>query len=332
VNDVIPAKFRKAPFPYFGGKSIIAGEVWRRLGNPTHYVEPFCGSAAMLLAAPEPASLEVINDLNFYIANFWRCIKYQPDAVYVEQDYPVSHVDLDARHVWLTNPDRVSELRAKLADAEWPGDARMAGWWVWGQCCWIGSGWCEKEVISNAGMGVQSKVPHITDAGMGVQSQVPHISSAGRGVQSQVPHISSAGRGVRDWFQFLSSRLERARITHGDWTRCLNSKYGDTNGGTAFFFDPPYLKYERMYQSGADVPVAKAVEQWCRDNEAGHRIALCGFKGDYDLPGWEQLDWSRGRMCYGGNKTTDSECIWFSPDCLHPDEQAQIDMFAKENE
>jgi len=295
----IPAKYRKAPFPYFGGKSIIAGEVWRRFGNPAHYIEPFCGSAAMLLAAPEPASLEVINDMNFYIANFWRCIKYQPDAVYVEQDYPVSHVDLDARHVWLTNPARVAELRRNLADAEWPGDARVAGWWVWGQCCWIGSGWCEKEIISNAG----------------------------RGVQSQVPHISNAGRGVRDWFQHLASRLDRTRIMHGDWTRCLNSHYGDANGGTAFFFDPPYLKYESLYQTGADVPVAKAAEQWCRDNEAGHRIALCGFKGDYDLPGWEQLDWSRGRMCYGGNKTTELECIWFSPDCLHPDDEEQIDMF-----
>ena len=311
MND-IPAKFRKAPFPYFGGKSKIAGEVWARLGKPTQYVEPFCGSAAMLLANPEPCSLEVVNDMNFYIANFWRCIKYQPDAVYVEQDYPVSHVDLDVRHVWLTNPDRVSELRRKLADAEWPGDARIAGWWVWGQCCWISSGWCEKETAARVDYGVESRIPHISNAGMGVQSKVPHISDA--------------GMGVRDWFQFLSSRLERARITHGDWTRCLNSHYGDANGGTAFFFDPPYLNYESLYQSGANMPVAKAVEQWCRDNGAGHRIALCGFKGDYDLPGWEQLDWSRGWRCYGGNKTTELECIWFSPDCLHPNDEEQLDL------
>lgn len=30
----IPAKFKKAPFPYFGGKSTIASEVWQRLGQP----------------------------------------------------------------------------------------------------------------------------------------------------------------------------------------------------------------------------------------------------------------------------------------------------------
>lgn len=42
----------KAPFPYFGGKRSVAADVWKRLGRPTQYIEPFCGSAAMLLAAP----------------------------------------------------------------------------------------------------------------------------------------------------------------------------------------------------------------------------------------------------------------------------------------
>ena len=30
-----------APFPYFGGKSKIADIVWRALGQPKHYIEPF---------------------------------------------------------------------------------------------------------------------------------------------------------------------------------------------------------------------------------------------------------------------------------------------------
>jgi len=42
----------KAPFPYFGGKSSVTDVVWRHFGNPKMYVEPFCGSAAMLLARP----------------------------------------------------------------------------------------------------------------------------------------------------------------------------------------------------------------------------------------------------------------------------------------
>ena len=311
-----PAKFSRAPFPYFGGKSVIASEVWKRLGTPAQYIEPFCGSAAMLLAAPAPASLEVVCDANFYIANFWRCIKFQPDATYIEQDYPVSHVDLDARHRWLTDPTRTAALRASLADPEWPGDARIAGWWVWGQCCWIGSGWCERDR------------GEASNAGMGVQSQIPHSSGSGMGVQSKVPHASGAGRGVLDWFRALSSRLERVRVNHGDWTRCLNSNYGDSNGGAAYFFDPPYVAFERLYHKDGALPVAKAVEEWCRAHADAHRIALCGHRGDYDLPGWEILEWSRGKLTYGGGKTTAEECVWFSPLCLKVTREAQADLFA----
>jgi hypothetical protein len=322
-------KFGQAPFPWFGGKRSVAADVWERLGKPTQYIEPFCGSAAMLLNAPSKASLEVIGDQNFYVANFWRCIKLQPGAVYEWQDYPVSHVDLDARHRWLTDGQRTANLRACLSDPEWIGDAQIAGWWVWGQCCWIGSGWCEKEMIGNAGMGVQSQIPHVGNAGMGVQSQIPHVGNAGmgvqsqiphvgdagRGVQSKIPHVSDAGRGVMDWFLSLAARLERVRIIHGDWSRCLNHHYGGND--TAIFFDPPYKGFESLYHKDASEKlVAEAVEDWCRDNGEGLRVALCGHVGDYNLPGWEVFRWSRGRLTYGGSKTTAEEAIWFSPSCL----------------
>jgi hypothetical protein len=130
-----------APFPYFGGKRSVAAEVWQRLGLPTQYIEPFCGSAAVLLAAPKPAQLEVVCDGSGFIANFWRATKYQPAEVATWADYPVSHIDLGARHVWLmAQRDRIG---AELQDCDWPGDAKVAGWWLWGQCCWIGSGWCD---------------------------------------------------------------------------------------------------------------------------------------------------------------------------------------------
>jgi hypothetical protein len=279
-------------------------DVWQRLGRPTQYIEPFCGSAAMLLGAPFPASLEVICDQNFYIANFWRCIKFQPRETYQWQDYPVSHVDLDARHRWLTDPTRTRALMQNLSDAEWLGDPQIAGWWVWGQCCWIGSGWCERE----------SKIPHVSNAGRGVQSKIPHVSDAGRGVQSKIPHVGNAGRGVEDWFLNLASRLERVRVIHGDWTRCLNHHYGAEK--TAIFFDPPYKGYEKLYSSDSQKPlVAEEVESWCRENEGDIKIAICGHAGDYDLPGWEILPWNRGKSTYGGGKTTAEEMIWFSPSC-----------------
>jgi DNA adenine methylase len=317
-----------APFPYFGGKRSIAQDVWARLGSPKQYIEPFCGSAAMLLAAPEPASLEVVNDANGFIANFWRAVKHQPDAVAGWADYPVSHIDLGARHRWLMEQ---RHALAQLHDPNWPGDAKVAGWWLWGQCAWIGSGWCEwtgqVPHASDAGMGIQAagKVPHASDAGRGIQAagKVPHAGNAGRGIQAagKVPHASNAGMGelltsggrtAQRWLRELADRLERVRVVHGDWERCLNHHYGATD--TAVFLDPPYDGYEGLYR--AESVTARVVE-WAREH-AHLRIALCGHVGDYDLPGWAAQEWSRGRLTYGGNKTTEAECVWYSPACLEP--------------
>ncbi len=41
-----------SPYPYFGGKAKVAGEIWKRLGDVPVYVEPFLGSGALWLAHP----------------------------------------------------------------------------------------------------------------------------------------------------------------------------------------------------------------------------------------------------------------------------------------
>lgn len=349
----------KAPFPWFGGKRTVTADVWRRLGKPKQYIEPFCGSAAMLLSAPEPASLEVAGDLNGFIANFWRAVKHQPGEVAKEADYPVSHIDQGARHRWLM--EQRDRLGAELQDAEWPGDARVAGWWLWGQCSWIGSGWCEWSGkiphVGNAGRGVQAagQIPHVTDAGRGVQAagRIPHVSNAGMGVQAagKIPFLSSGGMGIQSpgagpattieglltsggraaWVALhaLSERLERVRLIHGAWDRCLNRTYGGAS--TAVFLDPPYRAYEALYGIGEGASVAGAVEDWAREN-ADARVVLCGHLGDYpslDAAGWDCVPWKRQRLTYGGGETTDKEALWYSPACLPAERTArQTDLFA----
>ena len=321
-----------APFPFFGGKREVTDIIWSRLGSPKQYIEPFCGSCAVLLAAPAPASLEVVNDLNGFLANFWRAVKYQPGAVAAESDYPVSHIDQGARHVWLMQQrDRIG---AEMQDPHWPGDPQVAGWWLWGQCSWIGSGWCEwdRKVphVGNAGRGVQAlgKVPHVSDAGRGFEyieavGQIPahHIG----GIQSPVKQaddgrgfLTSAGRVAWKWLHELAERLERVRIVHGEWSRCLNHHYGDTD--TAVFLDPPYRSYGALYGAAA---VADEVAAWARENSE-LRICLCGHIGDYDMgDGWQIVQWTRPRLTYSGSNTTDKEALWFSPPCLVPKETGQ---------
>ena len=298
-----------SPFPYFGGKRTVAAAVWARLGSPAQYIEPFCGSAAVLLACPRPAALEVVCDGSGFIANFWRSVKHQPGAVAEWADYPVSHIDLGARHGWLmAQRDRIGSA---MQDPDWPGDAKVAGWWLWGQCCWIGSGWCDWF----------GQIPHASDAGMGVQAigQIPHAGNAGRGADAL---LTSCGRTAWAWLHRIADRLERVRVVHGDWSRCLNNHFGGDD--TAVFLDPPYRSYEALYgKAGA---VADAVESWARENE--HlRIALCGHRDDYKLAGWDAVEWSRGRLTYSGGQTTDSECVWYSPACL-PATLTQERLFA----
>lgn len=304
-----------APFPWFGGKRAVAADVWARLGSPKQYIEPFCGSAAILLASPSVASLEVVGDMNGFIANFWRSVKHQPAEVARWADYPVSHIDLGARHVWLHH--RRESIGEGLLDAEWPGDAQAAGWWLWGQCSWIGSGWAEWDRASAPGE--RSQIPHVGNAGRGVQAlgQIPHVSDAGRGV------VTSCGRTAWEWLHRLADRLERVRVIHGDWSRCLNHHYG--KGQTAVFLDPPYVAYEGLYSAG-EKAVAVAVAEWAAEH-AHLRIALCGHVGDYDLPGWDAVPWKRARLTYGSDATTDAECIWYSPACLSVRPTGQLGMF-----
>jgi DNA adenine methylase len=90
----------KAPFPYFGGKSQVAGRVWSALGRPMHYLEPFFGSGAVLLSRPkydQYLHTETVCDADGHIANVWRSIQSDPDEVAKWCDWPVNHADLIAR-------------------------------------------------------------------------------------------------------------------------------------------------------------------------------------------------------------------------------------------
>lgn len=291
---------QKAPFQYFGGKSQVADEIWARLGHVKHYIEPFCGSAAMLLKAPRIADLEVINDLNYYIANFWRALKCQPNEVFEWQDWPVSHIDLIARHRWLVDPHRTEQLQSQLLDPQWPGDPQIAGWWLWGQCAWIGHGWCEKTIVGD-------NIPIISSGGQGIHSQ---------NISSKAYSKSSARSSAKEWLIALSTRLRHVRILHGDWKRCTNTNYGDShNGVVGVVLDPPYKNFESLYGPSNSSSIAEECVAWAKDH-AHLRIALCGHAGDYDLPSWEVMPWKRDRLTFGGTETKDLECVWFSPACL----------------
>jgi DNA adenine methylase len=70
----------RPPFVYYGGKSKLAERIAVLLPQHTHYIEPFAGSLAVLLAK-EPARLETVNDLDGDLMLFWRVLRDEPEAL-----------------------------------------------------------------------------------------------------------------------------------------------------------------------------------------------------------------------------------------------------------
>lgn len=64
----------KPPISYYGGKQKLVSTILPIFPAHTLYDEPFAGGAAMLFAK-EPSEIEIINDLNTEMVNFYRVMK-----------------------------------------------------------------------------------------------------------------------------------------------------------------------------------------------------------------------------------------------------------------
>ena len=328
----------KAPFPYWGGKRKVAPEVWAALGDVDNYVEPFAGSLAVLLERPawHNGRTETVNDADQYLANFWRALSYAPDEVAQHADWPVSEADLFSRHLWLVNEGK-RRLRAGMdADPEWY-DAKIAGWWLWGVCQWIGSGWCSGTgphtyetldalpVDAHAGQGVNRKRVHLGDAGRGVNRQLVHLGDAGRG-DGLIPR----NEHLYAYMHQLADRLRYVRVCCGDWQRVVTAgalSYGATVG---VFLDPPYSA-----EAGRDMTlytedsgtVAHDVRAWCIANgdNPRYRIVLAGYEDEHaaHMPHtWRMVSWKASaafqssRAAGKNQENRHKERLWLSPHCL----------------
>ncbi|MFI6819745.1 DNA adenine methylase [Micromonospora sp. NPDC050187] len=118
----------RPPIPYYGGKITTGPAIAALLPEHHHYVEPYGGSLAVLLAKP-PSRHETVNDLDGDLMTWWRVLRDQPEdlarvcaltphgrAEYAAAYEPAS-TDLErARRVWV----QLSQSRA--------GQRTRTGW------------------------------------------------------------------------------------------------------------------------------------------------------------------------------------------------------------
>jgi hypothetical protein len=326
----------KAPFPWFGGKSRAAPLIWDALGDVRNYCEPFFGSGAVLFGRPHTPGIETVNDKDAFLANAWRAMHAEADTTAQWCDWPVNEADLHARHLWLVNRREEFTLRL-MGDPDYY-DARVAGWWIWGICCWIGSGWCsgqgpwqsvDGQLVKDApvGGGVWRQLPHLRNKGVGVHRKLVHLGgprSPGRGIHGKQAHNGA----LYAWFAALQDRLRYVRVCCGDWQRVLGPSVTFQHGLTGILLDPPYSaeedRREGLYAVD-DLQIAHAVRQWCLDHGSNPRlrIVLCGYGAVHDAlltQGWTRRAWHAqgglGNLGQGrGRANRAREVLWLSPHC-----------------
>jgi site-specific DNA-adenine methylase len=341
----------KSPFPWFGGKSKAADLIWSRLGSDVkNYCEPFLGSAAVFLRRPKEFSGWItLNDFDGLLVNFCRSVSKYPAETAQAAAQPVFEADEHARHLALVT--RKADLIGRLmADIDYC-EPELAGWWAWGACVWIGSGWCSGKgpwvaVKDSEGYPVLRK----GDNGKGVNRQLPHLGNNGKGVNRQLVRIDSGvgcirnslGNGsiagtekrqqesIIEWFQLLRDNFRNARVACGDWQRVYSPETVTRNGIAGVLLDPPYSQTRAVYAEDSST-IAHDVRAWCVANGDNPklRIALCGHDTEHNElegMGWSVETWAKGGGYQGAD---DRERIWFSPHCVGAAvDDRQVELFA----
>ena len=202
-------------------------------------------------------------------------------------------------------------------------DFFAAAWWLYVAACGIGNPWGPGpwRVVD----GRLTKLPHLGDAGRGVNRELPHLGSAGQGVKRELPHLGNAGQeALTSYLSALSGRLQRVRITCGDWQRVLTPSVVRATAGNSkigILLDPPYAVGGHLYHEGADHTLSDDVRDWCLGADPALRIVLCGYGADHDQlldHGWTK---SEGRAGGGAGYSADEkagrrERLWLSPACV----------------
>lgn len=101
----------KTAITYYGGKQKLASTILKLIPKHHLYAEPFFGGGAIFFAKDKSA-VEVINDTNKEVINFYRTV--QNDFVSLEKEIQITLHSRDLHRkasVIYNNPDMFSEIK-----------------------------------------------------------------------------------------------------------------------------------------------------------------------------------------------------------------------------
>lgn len=105
----------KTPISYYGGKQKLATKIISLIPEHTLYCEPFIGGAAIFFAK-QPSEIEVLNDTNKELINFYRVVAN--DFVSLEKEIRITLHSRDLHRkasVIYNHPDMFNEIKRAWA-------------------------------------------------------------------------------------------------------------------------------------------------------------------------------------------------------------------------
>lgn len=207
--------------PWYGSKRTLAPRIVRELGRHKSYVEPFCGSMAVLLKKPR-SSMETVNDLHGDLINLARVLANETAAIalYTRASRVLMHEELQ------------SECRQAVFESD-----------------------CEPAPS------IEGVTPEHTERALRylVMSWQGRNGSAGTRITNITPakrYTHNGGTGGLRWQNAVESipdwhhRIRAVQIFRMDAIELLG-RIGDQDGAT-IYVDPPYVKKSDKYVHDLD--------------------------------------------------------------------------------
>lgn len=274
------------PLKWPGGKAYLARRIVELMPPHLHYVEPYAGGLAVLLARdpdderlwlpPHKGVSEVVNDINSRLVNFWRVLR---------------------------DPEKFERFRQRveaipLSRAEWE-DAH--------------------HNTLDGIPGVGAAVSFFVDCRQSRAGMMKDFTSITRSrIRRQMNGNVSEWLGAVDGLPDVHARLRRVLVENMDAVKLMRRE--DTPG-TFFYLDPPYLKgagearkTDNLYQH--EMSRSHHAELLATILGVRGKVMLSGYPSElYDstLRGWRVMDFDLPNNLSGGKtKGREVERLWMN--------------------
>jgi DNA adenine methylase len=270
------------PLKYHGGKHYLAPAIVALMPTHTHYVEPYAGGLAVLLAKDPEGVSEVVNDIDGPLTNFWRVLQHRPSFALFRQKaetIPFSEA------LW----NQAAEKLGRPCEA--PGEICQA---------------CALAFFVHCRMSL---------AGRGKDFATLTRRRTRRGMNEQASALLSAVKGL----PAVHRRLRRVVILSRDALDVIRQQDGPD---TLFYLDPPYLLETRASKTVYSHEMTESQHFDLLDTlrQIKGKFLLSGYRSKmYDRNaaehGWRRLDFELPNNAAGGkSKRRMTECVWLNYD------------------